>query len=155
MSKKETAVAHIETMCKECNNVIKAYDEAFKKCKDKSAKKALRKETHIARVKKTLTQCVAMRELLTHVDSLEDSSKAYAYVMAITYKAVERETFIIAKDDDIMSLLMRYDNFSMKKVVAYCEKHNIKFDTKTKTFDFSQCDDSVPDTYDDDSDSEE
>lgn len=150
MSRKETAVKHIDDMVAECNGIVKVYDDAFKKCKDKSAKKALRKETHIARVKKTLAQCVAMRELLAHVDSLEDAGKAFAYITAITYKAAERETFVIAKDDDIMALLMRYDNFSMKKVVAYCEKHNIKFDSKTKTFDFSQCDDSVPDTYDDD-----
>lgn len=158
MSKKQSCVEHINAIIDDCNARIKAYDERAKQCTTKEMRKALRKETRIARIKRNMKQCVAMRELLACITSevsLDNASNACKYLLAITNDVIAREQFIICKDDDLMSLLMRYDNFSMKKVLKYCEKHNIIFDMKSKTFDFSKCDDDVLDTFDDDSDSDD
>lgn len=152
MSKKQSCIEHVNAIINDCNARIAAYETQAKQCDSKEERKALRKSTRIARIKRNMKQCVAMRELLACITSdvsLDNASNACKYLLAITNDVVAREQFIICKDDDLMSLLMRYDNFSMKKVLKYCEKHNIKFDMKSKTFDFNECDDDVLDTFDD------
>ncbi len=153
MSKKQECIAHINALLKECDDVAKAYKNATFATKE--ARKAYRKEHRVAKHSRMSKQCVAMRELLNAISndtSLDIASNATRYILSLTCETIERETFIICKDDNVMSLVMRYDNFSMKKVEKYCAKHHIIYDKKSKTFDFSSCDDDVLDTFDDDSD---
>lgn len=150
MSKKQSCIEHIDALLKECDNVASTYNAM--QFDTTEARKAYRKEHAVSKHARIAKQCIALRELLNALrddTSLDNASNATRYILSLTCESVSREQFIICKDDTIMSLLMRYDNFSIKKVEKYCEKHHIKYDKQSKTFDFSSCDDSVLDTIDD------
>ena len=143
---------HIANERKACNDIVTQYNERIKQCATKEQKKALRKELRIARVKRTLNTCVMLDSLLSCCDSIEKiDTQVYQSIVSITHEAIAREKFIITRNDDIMSLLMRYDNFSMKKVLKFCEAHKIAFNAKTKAFDFTNAID-ILDSYDDSDD---
>ena len=156
MSRKENAMQHIANERKACNDIVTQYNERMKSCATKEDKKALRKSLRIARVKRTLNTCVMLDALLSCCDSIEKiDTSVYNSIVSITHESVAREKFIITRNDDIMSLLMRYDNFSMKKVLKFCEAHKIAFNAKTKEFNFTNAID-ILDSYDsEDEDSED
>lgn len=158
----DTLATSVQTCITRCSNAISEYDK--RKCIDTSDKqrktknKALRKELKIARCKTQLKRASALNELLHACDNnhalLSQCSKFTLTMCAMLSEAQERETFIVARDDSMMSLIMRYENFSMKKLNAYCEKHHIIIN-KDKTFDFTNAIDivdSIDDVDDDDSD---
>lgn len=161
----DTLLASVNECVTRCNDAIATYDK--QKCVDatnserKAINKKLRKELRIARAKTQLKRASALRELLQACDNnhalLNACSKFTLAMCSMLSEAQERETFVIARNDNMMSLIMRYDNFSMKKVDAYCKKHNIVL-RKDKTFDFTNAIDvvdSIDDVDDDDSDSDE
>ena len=140
----DTLLNSVNECVARCERAINDYDA--RKCLDttnserKAINKKLRKELRIARCKVQLKRASALRELLSACDNnhalLSQCSKFTLVMCAMLNEVQERETFIIARDDTMISLVMRYDNFSMKKVNAYCEKHHIVIN-KDKTFDFT------------------
>lgn len=160
----DTLLNSVNECIARCNRAIDEYNT--RKCVDttnserKAINKKLRKELRLARCKTQLKRASSLNELLRACDNnhalLSQCSKFTLTMCAMLSEAQERETFIIARNDDMMSLVMRYDNFSMKKVNAYCSQHHIIIN-KDKTFDFTNAIDVVDsiddvDVDDDDSD---
>ena len=161
----DTLLNSVNECVARCNRAIEEYDA--RKCVDtsnserKAINKKLRKELRLARCKTQLKRASSLNELLHACDNnhalLSQCSKFTLTMCAMLSEAQERETFIIARDDTMMSLIMRYENFSMKKVLKYCEAHKIILN-KDKTFDFTTAIDvvdSIDDVDDDVDDSDD
>ncbi len=161
----DTLVKCVNECVVRCNRAISEYNT--RKCVDttnserKAINKKLRKELRLQRCKTQLKRASALNELLSACDNnhalLSQCSKFTLTMCAMLSEAQERETFIVARDDTMMSLIMRYENFSMKKLNAYCDKHHIIIN-KDKTFDFTNAIDvidSIDDVDSDDDDSDD
>lgn len=135
------------------DNVKREYDK--QKTRNSAENKALRRKLKYsrARTRYNRAQCIDKfldKLLETDADLLLDSLNDFTNMLcSLISESETRERFVIKRSDDIMSLVLRYDNFSMKKVLKYCEAHNIKLNKDRRTFDFSKCtDDDDDDDYD-------
>lgn len=159
----DTLATSVQACITRCSNAISEYEK--QKCIDTSDKqrkaknKALRKALKIARCKTQLKRASAINELLHACDNnhalLSQCSKFTLTMCAMLSEAQERETFFVCRNDNMMSVYMRYDNFSKKKLLKYCEAHKIVINSDNMTFNFTNAIDivdSIDDVDDDDSD---
>ena len=129
------------------NNVKGEYDK--QKTRNSAENKALRKKLKYSRARTRYNRAQCIDKFLdvlleTNSDLVLDLDRLDGFTNMLCSLISENETrerFVIKRSDDIMSLVLRYENFSMKKVLKYCEAHNIKLNADRRTFDFSKCTD--------------